>query len=187
MKTINDVQATTKDLIIDKLIEMIQSGFALEAITIRKIAYKSNVSNGLINYYFETKEQLIYEAISRMLDQYVKATLAMRLQEEKDPKVRLRLFICGVSELLGKYPSYSKIMVENDFLSPTFATARGITHIVREIFPEASEAEVNWTSVMVIAPLQYANIKKGDIGRFIGTKYLDDESMIDFHLKMLGI
>lgn len=85
------VEKRRSDLIQAVLDCVIEKG--LRAATVREVAARAGVTNGLVRYYFSSKDQMIQEAYrATMRDMTAAATAAVE-QVEDDPKGRLRALI----------------------------------------------------------------------------------------------
>ncbi len=110
--------AEVKERIIEVTIALIQAsnGNATE-ITTRDIAEKAEVGNGLINYHFQTKENLIAICVQRIIGQVVEGftpNIANPNISERMANAATRVF-----EFLFANPSISRISILGDLSAPT--------------------------------------------------------------------
>lgn len=110
--------AEVKERIINVTIELMQnsSGNASE-ITTRDIAEKAEVGNGLINYHFQTKENLISICGQRIIGQVIK-NFKPNVMHMQNPQERMAYAASQVFEFLFQHPSISRISIIGDLLSP---------------------------------------------------------------------
>lgn len=110
--------AEVKERIIEVTIALIQAsnGNAAE-ITTRDIAEKAEVGNGLINYHFQTKENLIAICVQRIIGQVVKKfnpNIANQNTAERMTNAATAVF-----EFLFANPAISRISILGDLSDPT--------------------------------------------------------------------
>ena len=67
----------------------------LQATTVREVAARAGVTNGLIRHYFSTKDQMIQEAYRATIAGMTSAAKAAIEQGDTGPAERLRLFIAA--------------------------------------------------------------------------------------------
>lgn len=180
-------QETMKSHIIETTIKMIQEGFDVDVLTVRKIADKAKVSIGLINYYFGSKDKLLYEVIESIITRTSMAEFPDQATMKKSPRDKLRDFLVGISVIVAQYEDYSRLLLRYDFLSNEFSTPSQIVGFLAEMKPDLSDDEIKWLAVMVVAPLQYAFFKKDMFETYFDGMRFDPMQLVDTHLKSLGL
>lgn len=109
---------SVKEKIIATTIELIQSGSGdIEKITTRLIAQKAEVAIGLINYYFESKDQLIEICVQNIISQVIGA-FKPEVDGEKNSISRLKTVAILVMDFLTENPSVSRISIIGDMKEP---------------------------------------------------------------------
>lgn len=114
MKSSEDV----RQKIIDVTIDLINnSDGAIEAITTRAIAEKASIGVGLINYHFQTKENLIETCVQRIIGTVI-TKFKPAANEKLNVKYRLKLTAKEVADFLIENPSVSRISILSDHIKP---------------------------------------------------------------------
>lgn len=114
MKNSEDV----RQKIIDVTIDLINnSNGAIEAITTRAIAEKASIGVGLINYYFQTKENLIEICVQRIIGTVI-TKFKPAANEKLNVKDRLKSTAKEVADFLIENPSVSRISILSDHIKP---------------------------------------------------------------------
>ena len=119
-----------KEKIISVTTNLIQDvGGDIEKITIRLIAEHASVGVGLINHYFETKNQLIEICVQRIIENVI-LSFTPKINQESDPINRLKVVAKLVVDFLIENPEVSRISILGDMNSPkitdnTMKTVRG--------------------------------------------------------------
>ena len=135
-----------KETIIDATTELIeQSGGDINTITARSIAEKSGVALGLINYHFESKENLIAVCVQRIINKVLMRFSPDKMDYfEKDgltDKDRLISFAQQTFDFLYENYSIVKISIMSDFKnyqpqSNSALTQLGFRLAIRSNIPE---------------------------------------------------
>ncbi len=114
MKSSEDV----RQKIIDVTIGLINnSNGAIETITTRTIAEKAGVGIGLVNYYFQTKENLIEICVQRIIGTVI-TKFKPAANEELSAIGRLKATAKEVADFLIENPSVSRISILSDHIKP---------------------------------------------------------------------
>jgi len=150
-----------KDLIIDKTIELIKAYDGNVAkITTRKIAKRANIAIGLINYYFNSKNELITDAIQQIIKNVVTSFRpniidVSGMSDFEACKNKLCACAKEVFEFLYANPSISKLSILGDYdnfvkKSNTYLTMLGFSSIMGNYFSSAKKIEISYelTSLM---------------------------------------
>ncbi|NMA04850.1 MAG: TetR/AcrR family transcriptional regulator [Acholeplasmataceae bacterium] len=115
------MENNVKEKIINTTINLIKesNGFS-NNITIRKIAEDANVSVGLINYHFKSKEKLIEICVERI----IKDVMYAFSSENDEP---INTFTLGVFKFLLENPEISKISILSDLSQPNIKNNSSIS------------------------------------------------------------
>ena len=130
------------ETILQDTMVLIQEGRGDAAqITTRAIAARAGVAPGLINYHFQTKENLITLCVQRMIRQVVVGYQPPVMAGESD-RLRLRVWASGVFGFLFENPGLSRLSILADLTadapqSNTRGTRLGLMGAMQtEVFPE---------------------------------------------------
>lgn len=143
-----------KQHIVKTTIAMLEDGYDLEALTVRKIATKANVAIGLLNYHFGSKKELLSAVTTELIEQVSAEALSQPLEDGKDYRKKLRSFLIETSLLVDKYALISRMIVEDDLLKHSFSTPRQLLEILSKIKPEYADDDLEWLAVMLVTPIQ---------------------------------
>lgn len=150
----------------------------ISKITIRDIAAKSEVGVGLINYHFQTKENLIDICILRIISQFIEEI--ERLYEKLDMSLidKVKYVFKLKSNFLVSNPGISKISMMLDLTSSeindnTDQAARVHFKVLKEIFGEDKTDE----DVFIILHTLMSSIQVA----FLRSNVFKNHTGIDFH------
>ena len=107
-----------KEKIVSVTTDLIQdSSGGIEKITTRLIAKQAGVAIGLINYHFESKDQLIEICVQRIIGEVI-ASFKPDINKETNPIKRLKKVVKLVIDFLIANPSVSRISILGDMKTP---------------------------------------------------------------------
>lgn len=147
-----------KEKIIEAAIALIQEGNGnSDEITTRAIAEKASVGIGLINYHFQTKENLITICVQRIIGQVI-SDFKPNDTDFKTEQERLTNTAAEVFEFLFENPSISRISILSDFSVPTISgnttlSQKGIRLAMGE---NMSEEDGRFISFVLVSAMQTA-------------------------------
>lgn len=131
-----------KKAIVDATIELIQeSGGNTEELTVRTIAERSNVGIGLINYHFQTKENLIEVSVQQIIGEVI-SKFKPDMNGNLNRIEQLKNVVKSVADFLAGNPSVARISILGDFKTPktfdnTMQTVKGFGLSLKDVdFPD---------------------------------------------------
>jgi AcrR family transcriptional regulator len=161
MKTNN-----VKEKILSSTIELLGECEAVENVTVRDIAVKANVGVGLINYHFQTKENLIDICVQRIIGDVIKKFDQLSQSLNMEPLEKLRFLAKRNCSFLVQNKGISRISIRSDFNNGNFGdntsqTIEAYLPIVRVVCGEKkSEKEIYLATSIMIAAFQSAFMRR---------------------------
>lgn len=158
MKNSSDI----KEAIIDAATELIQqSSGNITEITTRAIAGKANVGIGLINYHFQSKDNLITICVQRIIQQVIQS-FSLEGKTYSDDKERLTDCAVQVFDFLLKNPAISRISILGDLWDyrsdcNSVKTQKGFMFALDNKMPEADKKML---SFILTAAMQTAFLSR---------------------------
>jgi AcrR family transcriptional regulator len=114
-------KALTREKIITATIDCIEEQ-GLQPLTIRSIAAKAGVNSAAINYYFDTKEKLVEEALNRTLEEFKKIPEETLQEDNLDPRDRLRAFFGALFDGLIRWPRIVRAHLQAPLFEANYGT-----------------------------------------------------------------
>ena len=104
-----------KERLIDVTIKMICQGKKPSEITVKDITEKAELGNGMVNYHFQSKDNLIRLAVKKVMTCATK-TLSekMKAKEEQSPSERLTIILKAAVNFIADNSEISKIAILDD-------------------------------------------------------------------------
>jgi AcrR family transcriptional regulator len=104
-----------KERLIDVTIKMICQGKKPSEITVKDITEKSELGNGMVNYHFQSKDNLIRLAVKKVMTCATKLLgEKMKVKENESPIERLTIILKEVVNFIATNSEISKIAVLDD-------------------------------------------------------------------------
>lgn len=143
-----------KDKILQATLEMLNEGIDPETITTRDIAKNAGVNLALVNYHFQTKENLIQQAIGIKMQGIANEIFDFQTAPG-DPVEKLRRMLKRNSELGVRYRFLMKTAIAFEIKSGSYATVQTIMPILKDIFlGQKTERELQLIAIQLLVPLQ---------------------------------
>lgn len=167
-----------KENIISVTTRLIQeSNGNLEEVTIRKIAQEAGVGIGLINYHFQSKDQLIEICVQRIISSVIH-TFRPDILKDLQPIDRLKAVSKLVVDFLMDNPKVSRISILGDHVNPdtednTMKTVAGFLHALAG--SDIAEPKRKMLLFALTSILQAAFLRKGISEECFGIDFNDKE------------
>lgn len=158
-----------------KLIE--ERGSNLEGITIRDICLRANVGTGLVNYHFQTKENLIAQCVQIIIGDVIRKFDSIYQQlPDVSPLEKLRLMAKATFSFLIKNENISRISILTDLQDSkendnTSQTVNVYLPLVKAVCPEGmSEKDIKTKTYLLTLALQGVFLRGAVLLREIGNE-----------------
>ncbi len=182
----------TKQKIIDATLELLREAGSTDEVSVRKIVQKAGIKGvGIINYHFQTKDNLISEAIrydtNRIIDRWDAIYETMKMP----PIDKLKIMLKGTGDLIDTNPLFGKISMIHDYLNPAIDdnTSRSIDKymmIFREIYEDKKpEEEIRIIAHTILSGAQLAFIRSEVTHKTTGYDFYDKKQRDEFLEKMI--
>ncbi len=148
-----------KDKLIKVAIEMLNKTDNPESITIRQIADRANVGVGLINYHFQSKDNLLYIALGESMSHLAENLKNIKESQVSDPVDKLKLMLTELSDLGSKHIKLITIAITYELQQGNFQTPLTLLPVLREIYKDQrDEFELRIIALEIISTIQVASI-----------------------------
>ncbi len=136
-------------------------------ITVRQIAETAGVGLGLINYYFESRDQLIHEAVSMKMTSL--ASLIIHDENTGDPIQYLKDLLVSMSDIGMKDRKLNKVSAEYELLNGDFSPCLYLLPALRNIYNgKKSETDVRLLAYQIIITFQSIYIRQQAFNMYSG-------------------
>ena len=150
----------------DATTKLIDECVSIENVTIRDIAANAGVGVGLINYHFQTKENLINQCVQKIIGNVISTFNAIYQSLTLEPLDKLRFLAKSTCTFLVKNQGISRASILSDLFAGncsdnTTQTIEAYLPVVRELCGEKkSEKELYLSTHILITTLQSAFLRR---------------------------
>lgn len=171
----------TREKIMTAAIALIEQYGDTAKITVRDIAAKAGVNLGLINYHFQTKENLINQCVQRIINVVISKFEPLYKSLEMKPLDKLRHLVKSTAAFLAVKPGISRISIVNDLISGnpgdnSSQTGRAYFPVIKEVCWEGkTDREVAVLLHILISTIQIAFLRKDVIRETMAMDFFDTQ------------
>lgn len=179
-----------KEQIINSTIELIREYGDTSKITIRDICDKSNVGVGLVNYHFQSKENLINVCVQRIIGNIINGFDELQKSINLNPIEKLKLLLRINLKFLIDNPGISKVSIVSDLTNGysndnSIQTRNAYLDLLKEIYGNSKEeSELNIILQILVSTLQVVFLRK-DVLIVTDNINLNDESQRDRYINSI--
>lgn len=179
---------SVKEKIINSTIDLIKSSDGLvENITIRDISKNADISVGLINYHFGTKQKLVEICVQRIISHVMKSFSDVKNTNpqknlHKENFSEMTSFITRVFSFLTDNPEVSKISILGDLAQPNPKNNSSVSckAIYKAIPDTESENIRKMKAFMLLACIQSAFLNRHIMKELLDIDFVDEDDYYQF-------
>ena len=182
------MKVDAKAHILNAAVKLIQEGRAPADITVRDIAAEANTQLAMINYYFRTKDELMYQAVGVL--RYKLASNVLSKDEEKSAAtngayIQFREMLISICDMSVNYSHYMRFTVEYELTKAEIVAPQYFIPLIREIYAASSggdkisETSIRIKAYEIISILQLIFFRAKDISNYLGFDVLEYDRMVE--------
>lgn len=173
----------TRTRILEAAAGLLNEGGDPQRITVRQIAERAGVGVGLINYHFQSRDNLLNEVVSSLMLVEAGRWFEAAATADADPVTRLKALFRETSRIAAQYPGYLQVMVNHELQNSTFSVPLMIIPLLREIFGSTkTEMELRLIALQMVLPLQIVALQPAALQLYAGVDIFDSrqrDNLID--------
>lgn len=163
-----------KERIMNTVVGLLLEGKDVNAITNRQIAEMADTNSALINYYYQSKENLLSKAVALCMDRMT-GKLFEKTDQLTPPVHRLRNMIKAISAFSVDNYELSLLAIGSELKSGSLNTVNVILPILREIFGESkNETILKLMAMQIVIPLQVMFLNSSDYKGYLYADISDE-------------
>ena len=170
-----------KEQILDATVKLLLDAKDPENITVRDIAAAAGVQLAMINYYFHSKDELLYQAVGVLRNKMAGDWLSVKGKGRKmSPYTRFREMLIALCGMSVKYSRYMRLTVEYELTKAEIVSTQHTLPLIREICGDKrSEISIRITAYEIISTLQLIFFRAKDISAYLGFDVLKYDRMVE--------
>lgn len=164
---------TVKEELISAAYELLLNAAQPEKITSRQIAEKAGVNLALVNYYFESKDQLLRLAAGKIIEDSADS-LRPETNSTIPPRQRLEEMLFQLCEAVVRFEHFTKVYIPYLLLQDEILTPYYLVPILKECFGTAkTETECKIIAYQITVFFQLAFLRGDAFYKYTGLNLHD--------------
>lgn len=144
-------------------------------ITVRQIAERAGVGIGSINYHFQSKDNLLNEAVGQIMMVEAVRWFEPVTDTDIDPVTRLKMLFKETSRIAVRYAKLSQLTLAYTLQQGEFDVSSMTVPLMREIFGSTkSDLELRLLTAQLVVPMQAAFVRTEAFRRYAGIDLFND-------------
>jgi AcrR family transcriptional regulator len=181
------MKTATKEQILNATVKLLLEKKEPENITVRDIATEANVQLAMINYYFRSKDELMYQAVGALRDKMAWDWISVKKKGMSAYK-QLREMMISVCDMSVTYSHYMRFTVEYELTKAQIIMPQYLIPLIREICGDRhSETSIRIMAYQIISTLQLMFFRAKDISNYLGFNVLDYDRMVEIIDTILAV
>jgi len=181
------VKTDVREQILNATVKLLRDAKDPESITVRDIAAAAGVQLAMINYYFRSKDELLYQAVGVLRNKMAGDWLSVK-DKEMNPYMRFREMLIALCGMSVKYSRYMRLTVEYELTKAEIVSTQHTLPLIREICGnKRSETGIRITAYEIISTLQLIFFRAKDISAYLGFDVLEYDRMVEIIDTILAI
>jgi len=183
------VKPDVKEQILDATVKLLKASKDPESITVRDIAAAAGVQLAMINYYFRSKDELLYQAVGVLRNKMAGDWLSVKSRHKKmNPYMRFREMLIALCDMSVRYSRYMRFTVEYELTKAEIVSPRYTLPLIREIYRgKRPETGIRITAYEIISTLQLIFFRAKDMSAYLGFDVLEYDRMVEIIDTILAI
>lgn len=179
----NPDNTNAKEKIFQAALELITSGENAESITIRQIAQKAGVNLALINYYYQSKENLMRQVAESKMGDIVSQMLEYS-DEDIDAITKLKNLLNATADFSFKNNEIFKLAVTGELKEGCRNSCGMVMPLLKEIFRNKSETELRIIALQLLLPFHFIVLYPERYKDYLNIDFFDVEQRTHIINKM---
>lgn len=166
-------ESSGKEKIFRAALELVTEGKSDQQITMREIASKAGVNLALINYHYQSKENLLSQVVGTMMGGIIEQ-YNHNITINTNAQTKLRNILVSTANAAFKYRNISKITISIELKSGCQNSCKLVTPLLKEIFTERNDADLNIIAMQLMVPFHHIVLNPVFYNRYLDTDFFDE-------------
>lgn len=167
-------KANAKAKIYQATLELLASGEEASQVSTRQIAAKAGVNLALVNYYYQSKENLLSEVVGNMMEgiinQIMKGDSGLENAES-----RLRDILISTADAAFMHENICKIAIMTELKKGCSNSCAMIISFLKEMFKGYGKADLDIIALQLMLPFHHIVLEPELYGRLLDSDFFDKQ------------
>lgn len=165
---------SAKQKIFQTALELLDSEENADSITTRQIAQKAGVNLALVNYYYQSKGNLLSQAAGYKMGAIINQVLE-HSYADADAAVRLKKLLTTTADFSFRHNEIFKIAVTGELQQGCKNSCELVMPLLKEIFAGKNEAELRMIALQLMLPFHFIVLYPEKYGETLNVDFFDEE------------
>jgi AcrR family transcriptional regulator len=178
---VNLSEQDLRQKIIDTAKEMLDETGDVHKITVRQIAERAGVGIGLINYHFNSKDNLMSIAIGSAMVKTITDLSSEDAGSQIAPDIKLRVLLKKLCDTAGRDEKLVHFMILREITEGCMEAHLHLVPIIREIFGgQKDDMQLRIIAMQILQPIQFSGLNPAAFHMYSGFDISDPEQRDSF-------
>ncbi|MDF2921498.1 MAG: transcriptional regulator [Paenibacillaceae bacterium] len=151
----NPSEQDARQAIIEAAKALLDEAADIGKITVRQIAQRAGVGTGLINYHFQSKDNLLSIAIGDVMSATIQAFTTADAYSLLEPVARLKEMMKELYTLAGSYDKLIRFILSHEIMDGRMQTPLLLLPLLKEIFgSQKDDLQLRTMALQILYPIQ---------------------------------
>lgn len=170
----NPDESTAKEKIFRAAMELVTEGKSDQQITTREIASKAGVNLALVNYYYQSKENLLSQVVGTMMGDIIEKS-NQKSHSDTDALSKLRNMLFATADAAFQYRNICKIAISLEMKSGCESSCKLVMPLLKEILTDCDESDLNIIALQLMIPFHHIVLEPELYSRYLDTDFFDEK------------
>lgn len=167
-------EINAREKIFQATLELITGGENAERITTRQIAAKAGVNSALVNYYYQSKENLLSQVVGVMMDDIISRVM-QKDSMNTDAQTKLRNILITTADAAFKYYNICKIAISTELKQGCKNSCAMVMPLLKEMSMGHSELDLNIIALQLMLPFHHIVQDPELYNKYLDTNFFDEQ------------
>lgn len=163
-----------KEKIYQAAMELLTNTDDVNEISTRQITAKAGVNLALVNYYYQSKENLLSEIVGKMMDGIIKQII-MEDSAKGNAESRLRGILIATADAAFKHENICKIAIRVELKQGCRNSCAMIIPFLKDLFQNYNETDLDIVAMQLMLPFHHIVLEPELYGKVLGTDFFDKQ------------
>ncbi|HYF90745.1 MAG TPA: TetR/AcrR family transcriptional regulator [Symbiobacteriaceae bacterium] len=163
-----------REKIFQATMDLVTGGADAERITTRQIGAKAGVNPALVNYYYQSKENLLSQVVGMMMGGII-SQVQQGKSMDADAETRLRSILITTADAAFKYHNVCKVALTTELKQGCKSSCDMVIPLLKEMFEGRNESDLKVIALQLMLPFHHIVLDPELYNGYLNTDFLDEQ------------